>query len=713
MMIAGDGGLYETFDGSKTWRFFENLSVTQFYRVTVDNDFPFYNIYGGTQDNNTIGGPTRTQNDGGLMNQDFYFTVGGDGFKTVVDPKDPNIVYSQPQYGFLVRYDKKSGEITGIQPQEEEGEELRWNWNSPVIISPHDNKTIYFAANKLFKSTDRGNSWKKISEDLSRQIDRNKLKIMDKVWEPEAVAKNASTSLYGNIVSLDESSIKKGLIYVGTDDGLIQISEDDGNTWNKVTTFNSVPETTYVSDIEADLFDENIVYATFDNRKRGDFKPYVLMSNDKGKTWVNIANGLPENLPVHSIKQDHVKKDLLFIGTEFGVYYTYNAGKNWVKLSAGLPTICIKEIDIQRRENDLALASFGRGFFILDDYSALRNINDELVAKDAQLFDVKDSWLYIEDRSFGRNSLGETFWRGENHPYGAVFTYYIKDNYETLKSKRQKSFSENEKKGLSSDYPSFADLKKEDDEQSPTLIFIIKDAEGNAVRKLTAPYKKGIQRLVWDMRYPDTAPLNEKSKVNNSSGFPIMPGKYSVAIYKEHYGNLTKISDDKSFEAKVLNNKSLPAENNQELLAFHKRAFEMRKNIEGANNYLNSVRSKIKVLENTILVSNEAKNELLAKINDIAKTIDYASILLNGDNSKSSRNANQTPSMNTRLGNMLYSFWYSSSEPTQTNIQTLDILEKQYGELKAQLISIDNQVKNTEESLIKSNSPWLPDELRR
>jgi len=713
MMIAGDGGLYETFDGSKTWRFFENLSVTQFYRVTVDNDFPFYNIYGGTQDNNTIGGPTRTQNDGGLMNQDFYFTVGGDGFKTVVDPKDPNIVYSQPQYGFLVRYDKKSGEITGIQPQEEEGEELRWNWNSPVIISPHDNKTIYFAANKLFKSTDRGNSWKKISEDLSRQIDRNKLKIMDKVWEPEAVAKNASTSLYGNIVSLDESSIKKGLIYVGTDDGLIQISEDDGNTWNKVTTFNSVPETTYVSDIEADLFDENIVYATFDNRKRGDFKPYVLMSNDKGKTWVNIANGLPENLPVHSIKQDHVKKDLLFIGTEFGVYYTYNAGKNWVKLSAGLPTICIKEIDIQRRENDLALASFGRGFFILDDYSALRNINDELVAKDAHLFDVKDSWLYIEDRSFGRNSLGETFWRGENHPYGAVFTYYIKDNYETLKSKRQKSFSENEKKGLSSDYPSFADLKKEDDEQSPTLIFIIKDAEGNAVRKLTAPYKKGIQRLVWDMRYPDTAPLNEKSKVNNSSGFPIMPGKYSVAIYKEHYGNLTKISDDKSFEAKVLNNKSLPAENNQELLAFHKRAFEMRKNIEGANNYLNSVRSKIKVLENTILVSNEAKNELLAKINDIAKTIDNASILLNGDNSKSSRNANQTPSMNTRLGNMLYSFWYSSSEPTQTNIQTLDILEKQYGELKAQLISIDNQVKNTEESLIKSNSPWLPDELRR
>lgn len=715
MLIGCDGGLYETFDGAANWRFIENLSLTQFYRVTVDNDYPFYNIYGGTQDNNTIGGPVRTQSAAGLMNQDFYYTVGGDGFKTVVDPEDPNIVYSQPQYGFLVRYDKKSGEITGVQPQAEKGEELIWNWNSPVIISPHDNKTLYFAGNKLFKSTNRGNSWTKISGDLSRQIDRNTLVTMGKVWDPEVPSKNASTSLYGNIVSLDESPLQKGLLFVGTDDGLIQITEYDGKTWRKISKFVGVPETTYVSDIQADLFDANTLYATFDNRKSGDFKPYILKSTDKGQSWVNIAKGLPksvqENLPVHSIMQDHVDKNLLFIGTEFGVYFTNDGGDKWLKLSAGLPTICVKEIDIQRRENDLALGTFGRGFFILDDYSPLRFMSSENLEKEGMIFPVKDAWMYIEDRSQGRNSRGENFWRGENHPLGAVFTYYIKDSYETLSQKRNKEEKEKMDKGESITYPSWDDFRKEDREETPKAMFIIKDSKGNEVRKLISSWSPGVQRIVWDMRHPDTAPKTGATQTNKDAGFPALPGEYSVTMYKMHNGTITQVGDEQKFTLKVLENKTLPAADFAELNKFHKEAFDIRRTIEGANKFLGEAKEKLAIFEKTMLSTTGLPESSFTELEDIEDLIYEVNLKLNGDRTKSKRNARQAPSISDRLGNLLYAFWYSSSEPTETNRKTISIIKDEYGEVHNKLQLIKTKFESLRRTLDKQNAAWTPGEL--
>ena len=358
-IVGCDGGLYETYDHATTWEYKANLPITQFYKVSIDYDEPFYNVFGGTQDNNSQGGPSRSVNNAGILNSDWYITVGGDGYETQVDPTNPNIIYAQWQYGGLIRYDRQSGERIGIKPQPGKGEAaFRWNWDSPLLISPHDPKTLFFCANKVFKTEDRGNSWTAISPDLTRQIDRNQLKVMGELQSPDVVMKNKSTTIYGNIVAFDQSPIDANLLYAGTDDGLIQVSTDGGNTWNKKESFPGVPDMTYVNMVWASAHDKNVVYATFNNHKNGDFKPYVMKSTDQGSTWTALQNDLPERGTVYSIAEDHVDANLLFAGTEFGCFVSVNGGDNWVELAAGLPTICVRDMAIQKRENDLVLGNF-------------------------------------------------------------------------------------------------------------------------------------------------------------------------------------------------------------------------------------------------------------------------------------------------------------------------------------------------------------------
>ena len=388
-VVGCDGGIYETYNHAADWKYYSNLPIIQFYKVATDNDSPFYNIYGGTQDNNSMGGPSATINNAGILNSDWFITNGGDGFESAIDPENPNISYAQAQYGWLVRYDKASGERTPIQPMPGKAEEaIRWNWDAPLIISPHDNKTLYFCANKVFKSTNRGDDWKTISPDLSQQLDRNKLEVMDQVWAIDAVMKNKSTTKYGNIVAFDESPIIKGLLYAGTDDGLIQTSLNDGASWSNTNSFPGVPENTRINMIVASLHDENVVFATLNNHRSGDFKPYVMKSADKGKTWKSISGNLPERGSAFAIRQDHVDADLLFAGTEFGCFFSNNGGESWSKL-AGLPTIAVYDIDIQKRENDIVVGTFGRGFYVLDNYTPLRSLSTENLSKKAILFPIK------------------------------------------------------------------------------------------------------------------------------------------------------------------------------------------------------------------------------------------------------------------------------------------------------------------------------------
>ena len=566
-LIEGcDGGLYESWDRGQLWRHFANLSITQFYNVDVDNASPIYNIYGGTQDNSTLGGPSRSRGPQGATNNDWFIVTGGDGFVARVDPTEPNTVYAESQYGGIVRLDRRTSERVNIRPVEGPGEPpLRFNWESPFIISPHHPSRLYFGANKLFRSDDRGNTWRAVSGDLTRQTDRNTLPVMGKVWPPEAIAQHQSTATWGNISALSESRKREGLLYVGTDDGLVQISVDGGTSWRRSERLPGLPDYgsygVYVQRLFAGKTDENTVYALFDNSKNGDFTPYLFKSTTRGATWTGIAGDLPANGPVLAFAEDHVNPDLLFAGTEFGLFVTRDGGRTWLRLRNNLPTIPVRDLAIQERENDLVLATFGRGFYVLDDYAPLRQASPSLLQNDGHLFAIKPTALEVPESGKARGFQGEQFWMGENRPFGALVTYWIKEAPKTLRQRRQDAAKAAEDTKEAPRYPTQAELTAEADEEEPQTYLTIADAAGTVVRRLTVPGARGMQRYVWNLRgVPPTLPGAPGQGFGGGGGtdsdtdppaYPggtgggafVPPGTYTVRLSRRVGGTVTTLGD--------------------------------------------------------------------------------------------------------------------------------------------------------------------------
>lgn len=713
MLIGGDGGIYESYDNGENWGYKANLPVTQFYRVTVDNALPFYFVYGGTQDNNSVGGPSQTISADGIVNSDWFPTQGGDGFESQVDPENPDIIYAQSQHGGLVRYDKKTGDSVYIKPREGKGEAYRWNWNTPLIISPHSHTRLYMAANLLFRSDDRGNTWVKVSGDLTRQLDRNKLPVMGKIQSPEAIAKNASTSFFGNIVSLSESPKKEGLLYVGTDDGLIQVSENGGTQWTRYEKFLGVPDMTYVSCLLASLHDADTVYATFDGRKNNDFKPYVLVSKDRGKTWESITSDLPVRGTVYTIAQDHVKKDLLFVGTEFGVFVTIDGGKKWIQLKSGLPTTAVMDLDIQRRENDLALATFGRGFYILDNYTPLRDVTPEMLQKEAHIFPIKDALLFVEKGAlYGQ---GETYFKAPNPERGATFTYYLKNSIKTLKDKRKEEEKKAKEKKVELDYPTMAQLRAEDEEQDPYILFTITDEKGQLVRRLKTAPSKGILRITWDLRYPSPTPPGRRSRrggEETSGVVPVIPGKYFVSLSKCVGGVVTPIAGPQAFNVVPLNLMTLPVQDRKAMFEFQQKAAELARVVMGTTQALSKVEEKIELMRSALFNTPSASPQLFTELDSIEKQLREIFRALNGDPSMASRFENEPPSISDRLSDVLYSSVGTITDTTQTMKEQYRIVVEEFEPVYAKFKKlVEEDIKKLEVKMDEAGAPWTPDRL--
>ncbi len=719
-MLSGcDGGVYESFDTGATWQFKANLPVAECYKVTADNAKPFYNVYIGTQDNNSLGGPSRTVNSGGISNADWYFTLGGDGFETVVDWTDPNIVYSQWQFGNVVRYDKRSGERLYLRGYEQPGDEAyRFDWDAALVISSHDHKRLYHGSNIVLRSDDRGESWREISPDLTRGVPTKLHRLMDRSWSIDEMVSKAS---FAHIVTIAESPLDEDRLFAGSGDGLLYFTHDGGASWERAEV-DGLPEFARIHHIVASPHDREIAYAACHNFFAGDFKPYLYRTTDGGAHWSSISADLPEAFgSTYTVGVDHVDPNLLFVGTMKGVFVSNTPKIEWVELKAGLPeSVQVTDMDLQRDEDDLVIATFGRGVFVLDDYSPLRRLTPEVLERPAAVFPVEDALMFVQADPMGFPGVGfqgASYYSAPNPEVGAAITYYVKEDHKSLKELRNEAEKKLQEDGKEVDLPSYEQRRKEDAEEEPFLLFVISDLEGEAIRAIKKPVKAGVQRVVWDFR---TSPFGPISLATGGEGAPwdspelgymVPPGEYRVAMYRYKEGVLDLVAGPESLSCRPLNIASLAATDLDALDGFNRKVAALSRAISAADAHRSELKKGLPYLEQAVLSVPGIETSLLGEISAITTQLREIDEQLNGDPLLVMDEGQSRMSLKGRTDMIVSSLWSTTSGSTGTFERAYREAHESFGEVLAALRLVDARIRGLEDELEKAGAPYTPGRL--